>query len=415
MWTILALGAIARLGYSGLWRQRALTWDAAGYDEAAHRLLQHGYFAYGSGVLGLHPNAFTMPGYTFFLAAVYAVFGHGDAGLLAVRLLQAFAGIGVLVLVFAIARRVGGNTVALVATAAAAAYPALIIIGGDIMTEAIYTLLLMLEVWIALDCVERPRLRLFVILGVLAGVMALVRPAGILWAAAPFAILALRKSAPLARIVRWGLVTAALAIVVMSPWWIRNWTIYHEFVPFNTSSANPLLVSSYWPDPPPPVASVWPFAVSDNEKAMNAQWQRLAMARLNSRIGSDPLGFVLNRAAMTVEAAVEPGTIVAVRWRPPNWAEYFADFLSRVIQPLLVVLAAIGVWWRRRSPAVWLLASLPLYVTLMGVITLGLPRYVLPATPVGCVLAGMGVCALIERYRAWRKPSLALPDANPQA
>lgn len=402
LWAILAVASIARLGYAGLWRQRALSWDSAGYDEAARRLLERGYFAYGSGVLGAHSNAFTMPGYTYFLAAVYAVFGRGDSGLLAARVIQALAGVAVVVLVFLIGRRVAGNTAGLVAAGLAAVYPALIIMSGDIMTEAVYVLLLMLEVWVALNCVDNPNAANFLLLGLLAGLGALVRPVGILWAAAPVVILLVRRSASLAKLARWGAVTAGVAMLVMSPWWIRNWTIYHEFVPFNTSSANPLLVSSYWPDPPPPVASVWPYAVSDNEKAMNAQWQRLALARLGSRLEADPLGFAVNRAVMGFESAVEPGTVVAVRWRPPNWAERLADLISQIMQPLLVILAGIGIWVRRRSMQVLLLASLPLYVTAMGLITLGLPRYVLPATPVGCVLAALGILWIAERVSVLR-------------
>ena len=363
LWAIATAGALLRFGYVLLWRLNPLTWDAACYDEAARRLLAHGYFAYGSGALGLHANAFTTPGYTLFVAGTYAVFGDGRGGLLAVRLLQAAMGVGVLLLVYLIARRVAGVRAGLLAIALAAVYPPFVQAGGDLMTEALYTLLFTLTVWLALTCVEEPRLRRFLLFGLSVGLSALVRPAGILWTLFPLAILLVLRRTPLRDVARWGAVAALGAVLVLTPWWVRNYAIYQRFVPFNTSSANPLLVSTYWPDPPPADTSVWPVAPSGDESAMNAAWQARASERLTSQATSDPLRLLVTRTDMVYAAIVTPNRLMSLRWHEhPTAVESAWDAFARVLHVLMLALALVGAWTARKSARVLLVASIPAYL-----------------------------------------------------
>lgn len=399
LWGIVAAGALLRLGYILLWRLNPLTWDAACYDEAARRLLTQGYFAYGRGALGLHPNAFTTPGYTLFVAGTYAVFGDGRTGLLAVRLLQAGMSVGILLLIYLIARRVAGVRAGLVAVALAAVYPPFVQANGDVMTEVLYTLLLTLTVWLALVCLESPRMWRFLLFGVTLGASALVRPAGILWALVPLAILLVLKHAPVRDVARWGTIAALGVVLILAPWWVRNYAIYHRFVPFNTSSANPLLVSTYWPDPPPPDTSVWPVAPSGDEFAMNAAWQARATERLLSQVASDPLRVVTTRAHMVYVAVSDPNRLMSLRWhQDPTMTELAWDAFARVLHVLMLALALVGAWAGRRSANVLLVASVPAYLLAINALVFALPRYLLPALPVVCVLAPLGAVVIAKRW-----------------
>jgi hypothetical protein len=74
-------------------------------------------------------------------------------------------------------------------------------------------------------------------LGVCAGLMGLAQPAF-----APFAGVAAIAMAPrrAPRIALWSL---PVALLVMLPWWIRNWTVFHAFIPFTTAFGYNLLVA----------------------------------------------------------------------------------------------------------------------------------------------------------------------------
>jgi 4-amino-4-deoxy-L-arabinose transferase-like glycosyltransferase len=410
LWGIVAVGALLRFGYVLLWRLNPLTWDAACYDEAARRLLTQGYLAYGCGDLGLHPNAFTTPGYTLFVAGTYAVFGDGRAGLLAVRLLQAGMSVGILLLVYLIARRVAGVRAGLLATALAAVYPPFVQANGDIMTEVLYTLLLTLGVWLALVCLESPRMWRFLLFGVVLGASALVRPAGILWALVPLAVLLVVKRAPVRDVARFGAVAALGIVLVLAPWWVRNYAVYNRFVPFNTSSANPLLVSTYWPAPPPPDTSVWPVAPSGDEFAMNTAWREQAIERLLSQMTSDPLRVLATRSSMVSLALIDPNRLMTLRWHQnPTPIERIWDAFARILHVFMLGLALVGAWAGRRSASALVVASVPAYLLAVTALTFALPRYLLPAMPVVCVLAPLGAVVIAEQWRQWvREPRVAV-------
>ncbi len=76
--------------------------DSLVYDDIAKNLLNHGTYALTTPE-GLHPTLVRLPGYPFFLALVFAIFGQDHFR--AVELVQVVIDIGTCVLVCNIARR----------------------------------------------------------------------------------------------------------------------------------------------------------------------------------------------------------------------------------------------------------------------------------------------------------------------
>jgi hypothetical protein len=72
-------------------------------------------------------------------------------------------------------------------------------------------------------------------LGLCAGLLALTQPAF-----APFPAIALLL---LKRDARAILGSAAIALLVLTPWWVRNWLVFHSFVPLTTATGYNLLVA----------------------------------------------------------------------------------------------------------------------------------------------------------------------------
>jgi hypothetical protein len=110
--------------------------DDADYDAIASRLvLDHQY-----------ENNWFPPGYPFFLAIVYSLFGHSLA---AVRLLQALLGAAACVVVYLIGRDTFGPAVGWFTGLALAAWPGHIYMSWRIMSETLFTLLIALSVYAA--------------------------------------------------------------------------------------------------------------------------------------------------------------------------------------------------------------------------------------------------------------------------
>ena len=136
---VIALALALRLIHVSLGVPMPLRSDASGYDAAARRLVSAGSYAYPVGrdlwdedvfreaawetFVQRPANAFAMPGYPWFLAAVYRLSGTGPERLPAVRWAQAALGALTVALVFLIADAVLGRRAAWTAAGLNALYP----------------------------------------------------------------------------------------------------------------------------------------------------------------------------------------------------------------------------------------------------------------------------------------------------
>ncbi len=171
-----------------------------------------------------HDRMWRMPAYPFWLASVFAAFGRQ---LTLVRLFQAVLGGLACVLLFAIARRIFDQTVAMLAALYFAFYPPHLYMAGQILSENLLLPAALLATLAFLKMMEKPSIRSAALCGVLAGLSALVKPESGIVAAAMIATIWL-----IGRERRPGLSAAlALAIVlVITPWMIRNYRLSGHLV-----------------------------------------------------------------------------------------------------------------------------------------------------------------------------------------
>src|SRR5262245_12150997 len=125
---ILAAMLAVRVAYVVLAPAAPVSSDASGYDAAARRLVATGSYAFPIG-RGLWaddrvredslatffqrpPNAWSMPGYSLWVAGVYGLFGTGPDRFVPVRVLQAVMSLARMAKCFWIAWRVLGNRAA---------------------------------------------------------------------------------------------------------------------------------------------------------------------------------------------------------------------------------------------------------------------------------------------------------------
>ncbi|HBE89497.1 MAG TPA: hypothetical protein DDW67_10205 [Elusimicrobia bacterium] len=169
-------------------------------------------------------RAFRAPGYPFFAAGVFGLFGES---LPALKVVQAAVSSSVPVMVYFIGRRLGGRAVALGAGFFSCFYFGLVFEPHHLVSEALFTPLFVLAVLLLLKTEEDWRYSLPV--GVVLGLTTLTRPVGLLVIAAGALWIFLRL--PLRRALKVSLFVFLSICAVMAPWWARNYRVFGTFVP----------------------------------------------------------------------------------------------------------------------------------------------------------------------------------------
>ena len=391
--------------------------DASGYDAAARRLLETGSFAFPIGkqfwekdafresswqaYLKLRPNAFSMPGYPIFLAGVYGASGTGDNRFAAVRVVQAFIAVLGALLLFMLVKEVTGERAAWVAFVLWALYPANSWVTGYLLTETLFTTLLIGLVLAMAIAARSPRVGPFIAVGLLTACATWVRPIVLLLPLLLAGYLFVRLLVTRAPGGDWRrafgqLAVAALVVVVaMAPWVARNHRVYGGFVPLSSAPSIGKMVRlnrGYWLGFPAPVLaqtmdlSKW----GGNDHAFDAYlgwYVRKAMRTMSPEQHTQARRRFLRDLRVSLTS---PFVFFSTPYNWPNWLY--------IVQVLLIGFAAVGVVASLRNPvALVFLLGVPLYLVVFQLLTYFVKsRYVYPAMPFIVALAAVGVVGLVD-------------------
>lgn len=223
---VVAVSVLLSLAYS-FWHRIPPVVDAQAYDRIAVNLLSGNGFREDASLQFDRDTAIVRagPGYEFFLAGIYAVFGHRyEAVWIVQALLHGLTGY----LLFRIALRVfpdRGRAVGLLAAALFGFHPDLIEISAMLMTETLYLFCVVVAVYAFVISLERPdRAGLAALLGVGTGIAILTRPPVALFVPIIcFMYVRARRSLSL------GAFFLACA-AVLAPWVVRNYAVYDQFI-----------------------------------------------------------------------------------------------------------------------------------------------------------------------------------------
>jgi 4-amino-4-deoxy-L-arabinose transferase-like glycosyltransferase len=174
------------------------------------------------------------PLYPVLLAGFWGIFGENNwstlAFALACDLVTAWA-------LFDIARRAGVAQAGRIAALLFLLYPAFVISAPLPNKESLTVMLAMLLVrsmlvW-ADRPADRPALRCMAATGLWWGLLMLTQPS--LALLAPCIGLALAPQRGPRPVLRFGIIAGIAAMLVMLPWWVRNYLLFADFVPFTTA------------------------------------------------------------------------------------------------------------------------------------------------------------------------------------
>lgn len=241
------------------------------------------------------------------------------------------------------ARRLGASAFAARAAGLLCfAWPAFALGAGLPQKESLTVLLVMLllramVVWLAADAKDARRWRHGLEIGLWWAMLALTQAS--LALAPGFVALVLVAQRGFAPVVRLGLTALPALLLVLAPWWLRNWLLFDAFVPLTTASgmmANASLGSIRVPFPP------GLFELSEPERG--AIMGDLARARLLA----DPVPALTEMArATTLAFAYEEAPLARFRHTTPPIDALAHARLAPVLQGSWFVVAgcsAVAVW-----------------------------------------------------------------------
>lgn len=371
--------------------------DSLGYNDAARRLVATGEYAWvyaGDTVLDPAPNAMHLPGYTAFLATLYALADGDTPAQPLVSVIQALLSGLTLYGIALLAERLSGVPAGWLALATAAVYPPFWLAYREVLTEDLYMLLC---VWAAVALgaalhrnATRPVLA-FAVAGALVAAATYVRALALGWAALVAVILLVTQRDDRGRLLKGILAAALVFVLAFIPWWVRNARIYDTFVPFNTMTASarlvPTLETQAERDQVYTELSRGHLDPSE-EVAHNDRIAQIASERLNAKLARDPLGHIWRRVRLFG---------ISVLTYHPNPFGGFRGWggVVELIHLSLLGLSAVG--WRRyrRNPLALVLLALPVTLALVHAPTLSFSRYFYPMMGFVTVMAGVGLRSIL--------------------
>ena len=383
LWLVCALGLGLRLSAVGAvqvgmlghraGQGRFVFADSEAYWALGTRLASGESYQFG------HNWTFRTPGYPSFVALVVLVFGKS---VIMVRIAQAFAGALACVPAYYLGRRWFGPRAGLLGAVLTALDPYLLLSCGLVISETVFSLLLVLTLSALAALGQRIRWGRSAIAGVLAGLAVLVRPSFLFFVPVGWLLCACRfrrQKVWLANLT----IALVVSLLILVPWWI--WACYRTGgVVLTTTMAGASLHDGLGPQATG-TSDMRFMSQGDpgwTERERDAYWRQQA---LQWAIGHP--GDVLRLA----------GVKFLKFWSPwpnaPGLKTPLVQVASAVWVVPLYVLVGYGVWrFLRRPVVVGLLAGPATYFCALHMVFVSSIRYRIVALP-GLLVLGAGVVA----------------------
>ena len=331
--------------------------------------------------------------YPVYLAGVYAVSGYHP---LVARLLQGVLG-GALIcfLVYLIGRRVVNEDTGLVGGGLAAVYGYFIYYNVALMTETFFIVLVLLILYVSIEVKENPTLLRWAGLGVSLGLAVLLRQTILLFV--PFLLFWLFLELRTRGIRWWHFALPVVVVLVMiTPWTLRNYLVYREFLLLNSNAGYALFASNN-----PNLGTDWrnDLVVVPVPEELNGQNEAQLDRALTKRgiefILADPERYLW----LTLDKTLE------FFWFWPSSDSSRISNLNRVLSfglYLPFMLVGLGLSFSRWRSFVVLYLFIFIHTTI-HLLSWPAPRYRLSVDAVSMVFAGLAVLELAKQIKSWRR------------
>lgn len=365
------------------------------------------HIASGLGFNDIATTEYSMvgPGYPYFLAAVFKLFG---TNLLIVRLIQCLLDSATVGLVYLIARAIGSRRMAFMAALAYAVYPIAIRYCVEITAETPFTLLQTGAIAALVYGVADWRLRLFLGSGILWALAILTRSTPVLlpFVAAPVVVI-VGRFRPRAWIA--GAVVAVATVVLLAAWGIRNEKVLHEFMVVQSNSGTTFAYgadAAWWTLAGHPARYQYVEelirrgaipAIASSQSDIDRRFWLAGIERYKSRWAENKIGSV---------------TFFVRKF----FRLWYGSESGQSLRALAIMqLPLLGLWvlgvvlrWRQRTYVDVILLGVIGYYISLHVLMLPMLRYLFPAMPLIMIYATFGVWRLASSA-ASRADTLSVP------
>lgn len=382
------------------------TFDQVSYDMLARQVINgHGLTVAQSwwpATPAGQPTAHWSYLYTFYLAAIYGLFGYHP---LIARLLQAvLAGVLIPWLVYRIGKQSFDDSVGLAGAALSAIYIYFIYYAAALMTETFYIIGILWTLDLALRLAQpAPNVKYqWLLLGLALGVTVLLRQVFLLFIPVLFIWLLWRsyrhQSRPLVQMA--GILIGATAILVMLilPWTFRNYRAFNTFVLLNTNAG----FAFFWGNHPIHGYNFISILPSDGPSYQNlipADLRHLNEAELDRALLEQGLGFIKADPARYVILSLTRFRDYFKFW--PSADSGLVSNVSRVFSfGLLLPFMVYGLIYpfrRALTSGALILYLFAITYTGVHILTWTLIRYRLPVDAVLLVFAAVALVKLQEK------------------
>jgi 4-amino-4-deoxy-L-arabinose transferase-like glycosyltransferase len=387
--------------------------DDAVYDALAWNLTTgHGFSTAAEPPYA--PMAARTPAYPAFLAGIYTVAGRSTD---VVRVVQILLSLVTCWLVFLLGRRLMNERYGLLAAGVYALLPAAAQYPSLLLTEANQALVLTAATYCAYRIVDEPaRWSWYGALAALLAVATLMRPDTQLLIGPLLAVVILVR--PSLKVVGpRALAACALFALLLSPWIVRNYMTFHQYVGLATGSGHTMLVGELEAE-----GFTHQKLIDELDRRYGAEFRRKygrTMTHLDGTLPGederrrhDAVALIESDPANYAEHSLER---VATLWGPRSWSDLvgleadFSDYRTHhqftalaakavllLVDGLVIALAIVGLLWsladfRRFAPVV----IVPLYFTAIYGLVYSGARYRVPFLPLVAIAAVYGLQRLV--------------------
>lgn len=411
---ILLLAAGVRISMLFLFQGHGLTiWDERDYDKLATSITERGEFAYESG----RPVAIRPPLYPALVAVLYGAFGLHSYQ--AVRLCQILLSLGTLLLVYDLGARLFCKRIGLWAAGWYALYPSLILYCGLILTETLFTFLLVLFLWMLSRAVDHGSWRRLLIAGVILGLAALTR--SVLWLfSVPLGLLLLFywPGSVVRRITAAAVLAIAFAMT-LAPWAIRNTLLEDTFVAVDTMGGRNLMMGNYEHTP---FARAWATIAIEGDDSWHRVLHRkhpeaaiMSQGQIDKLALREGILYAANHPWLTLQRdlvklvafwGLERELVAGVthesfgKWSAPATVAFALVVMGAYAATILLVVFGVLLVPANNRFLLILIVTTVAYVCALHTLSFGHSRYHLPLMP---LLFPFAAAACVGRKEIWQK------------
>ncbi|RNF39971.1 ArnT family glycosyltransferase [Planococcus salinus] len=242
LWVPLAIGLIIRLAVLFFYGPGlSLNSDDYFYIDSAKHLLAEGELVY---VNHEEPTVHIMPGLPMLVAAVFFIFGTGTFGLAAAKVVMILIGCLSIAGIYKIGERLFSPVAGSIAALITALYLPMVVTDNLIATESPTTAAFIFFVYFSMRLADTHSMKDFFWVIGLYLFMLYFRPTVALFPFFLLIYLMLKKYSFKLGLKQFG-IAVILLLVVMGPWWFRNYVAYDAFIPLSGGAGNPTLLGTY--------------------------------------------------------------------------------------------------------------------------------------------------------------------------